>query len=182
MKERIIIMKEVLRNKLLCLLLPCISNTYSQPSDREKLIDSLLDNTSIDFQLKEKQNGYVLLEIKNTTLDTLFVWTYLPIDQDNGPFYIMGYEKKYKDDREKDTIYYQRGALSTHSTFEPQQRMYLFEKREGKKPWYLLPKEKVLTGLGIFHKGEYYVKVQTMYFRRDKKCMVRKETNHIVIE
>ena len=172
MKERIIMMKEVMKNKLLHLILLFISNAYSQP----------IDNTSINFELKLKNNKYIYLEIMNTTTDTLFVRTYLAIDRESSPSYIVGYEKRYKDNKGKDTIYYQMGALSTHGTFEPSERMYLFEKEGEKKPWYLLPKEKVLTGLGIFHKGEYYVAIRTFFTRKKKGYITNIETNHIVVE
>ena len=113
MKERIIIMKEVLRNKLLCLLLLCISNTYSQPSDREKLIDSLLDNTSIDFELKVNNKDYVLLEITNTTNDTLSVRISLPVDKDDYSLYIAGYKKNILIIKEK-ILFIINGALCLH--------------------------------------------------------------------
>lgn len=181
MRKRNITMKEVMKNKLLYLFLFCISNTYTQPFDREKWINSIIDNTSIDFELKVKNKDYVLLEITNTTNDTLSVRISLPVDKDDYSLYIAGYKKKYFNNKGKDSIYYQWGALSTRYTFGPNARMLLFEKK-GEKPWLLFPKEKILTPLGVFYKGEYYVKIQTIYFRKNKKYMVRKETNHIVIE
>ena len=98
--------------------------------------------------------------------------------ESNNPFINIG----FYNNKGKDSIYYQWGALSTHSTFEPKSRMFLFEKEGEKKPWYLLPKEKVLTGLGIFHKGEYYVAIRTFFTRKKKGYITNIETNHIVVE
>ena len=180
MRKRNTMMKEVLKNSFLCFFLLCMT-ACAQPTHGERQNNLLTDNTSISFELKEK-NGYVKLEITNTTSDTLFVRTYLAIDRESSPFHIVGYEKRYKNDEGKDSIYYQWGALSTHSTFEPKSRMFLFEKEGEKKPWYLLPKEKVLTGLGIFHKGEYYVAIRTFFTRKKKGYITNIETNHIVVE
>ena len=172
MRKRNTMMKGVMKNKLLHLILLFISNAYSQP----------IDNTSINFELKLKNNKYIYLEIMNTTTDTLFVRTYLAIDRESSPSYIVGYEKRYKDDRGRDSIYYQWGALSTRYTFDIQERMYLFEKKEGKRPWVLFPKESVLTPLGTFFKGEYYVAIRTFFTRKKKVYITEAETNHIVIE
>ena len=180
MRKRNTMMKEVLKNSFLCFFLLCMT-ACAQPTHGERQNNLLTDNTSISFELKEK-NGYVKLEITNTTTDTLYIWVNLTIDRPRSNFHIIGYEKRYKDNKGKDTIYYQMGALSTHGTFEPSERMYLFEKEGEKKPWYLLPKEKVLTGLGIFHKGEYYVAIRTFFTRKKKGYITNKETNHIVVE
>ena len=93
MRKRNITMKEVMKNRLLYLFLFCISNTYTQPFDREKWINSIIDNTSIDFELKVKNKDYVLLEITNTTNDTLSVRISLPVDKDDYSLYIAGYKK-----------------------------------------------------------------------------------------
>ena len=181
MRKRNTMMKEVLKNSFLCFFLLCMT-ACAQPTHGERQNNLLTDNTSINFELKLKNNKYIYLEIMNTTTDTLFVRTYLAIDRESSPSYIVGYEKRYKDDRGRDSIYYQWGALSTRYTFDIQERMYLFEKKEGKRPWVLFPKESVLTPLGTFFKGEYYVAIRTFFTRKKKGYITNIETNHIVVE
>lgn len=177
MKRKIIITKKV----ILCSLSLCFNVIIFGQIRQEIDVDTMINNECLRFKLKTSTQRLVSLEIKNKTLDTILVRTRLKIEQKRALCYITAYEKTHKNNGGKDSVYYQSGALwDYYGDIIGDTEQYIRVFGEGKRFLEKLPpKTEIIVPLTYFSKGEYYLKIQTIYVYRKKMYFARTETNKI---
>ncbi len=179
MKKGIVTMKKVILSSVFML---CSINIFGQIK-RGIDIDTMINNKYLKFKLRVDRERLVSLEVQNKTSDTLSVRAKLEIEQPKKLFYIAGYEKRDKDRKGRDSVYYQGGVLWHHCGCVTNDTAYIQLFGKSRKFLEKLPPQtKIIIPISYFSRGKYFFKIQTVYVYRKKTYFVRTETNKIKIE